>query len=177
MFAPSIIEKVERNGAERRSLAKCVTLLRVTDRTQCFYCERPIDDGATPHVDHVIPWSFLLSDPLWDLVLACASCNLAKSDVLPDARYLDKLAAVAVDRGKRTLPIGFGSPLITRDELDRYYSAALSVEWPSGWMPWRDRLAGALANRRLVPHPAARRIVPVAGGLRDCRAATAQLSE
>jgi hypothetical protein len=43
--------------------------------------------------------------------------------------------AVAVDRGTRTLPVGFGSPLITRDELDRYYSAALSVEWPSGWMP------------------------------------------
>ncbi len=135
MLAPLIIEKVERDGAERGSLAKYVKLLRVTDRTQCFYCERPMDDGATPHVDHVIPWSFLLSDPLWDLVLSCASCNLAKSDVLPDARYLDKLAAVAVDRGKRTLPVGFGSPLITRDELDRYYSAALSVEWPSGWMP------------------------------------------
>jgi hypothetical protein len=135
MLAPLIIEKVERNGAERGSLAKYVKLLRVADRTQCFYCDRPIDEGETPHVDHVIPWSFLLSDPLWDLVISCASCNLAKSDLLPDARYLDKLAAVAVDRGKRTLPIGFGSPLITREELDRYYLAALSVEWPSGWMP------------------------------------------
>ena len=80
----------------------------------------------------------MLSDPLWDLVLSCASCNLAKSDVLPDPRYLDKLAALAVDRGKRTLPIGFGSPLITRSELDRYYAAALSVEWPSGWSPQRE---------------------------------------
>ena len=128
MLAPLIIEK-------RSSLAKYVKLLRVTDRTQCFYCERPVEDGETPHVDHVIPWSFLLSDPLWDLVLSCASCNLAKSDVLPDTRYLDKLAAVAVARGKRTLPAGVGSPLITRDELDRYYSAALSVEWPFGWAP------------------------------------------
>jgi hypothetical protein len=47
----------------------------------------------------VIPWSFMLSDPLWDLVLSPASCNLAKSDVLPDARYLEKLAAIAVARG------------------------------------------------------------------------------
>lgn len=135
MLAPLIIEKVERNGAERGSLAKYLKILRVTDRTCCFYCERAVEGGETPHVDHVIPWSFLLSDPLWDLVLSCASCNLAKSDVLPDVRYLDKLAAVAVNRGKRTLPVGVGSPLITRDELDRYYSAALSVEWPSGWMP------------------------------------------
>ena len=135
MLAPLIIEKVERNGAQRGSLGKYLKILRVTDRTHCFYCERVVGDGETPHVDHVIPWSFLLSDPLWDLVLSCASCNLAKSDVLPDRRFLDKLAAVAVDRGKRTLPVGVGSPLITRDELDRYYSAALSVEWPSGWTP------------------------------------------
>jgi hypothetical protein len=40
MLAPLIIEKVERNGAERGSLAKYVKLLRVTDRTKCFYCER-----------------------------------------------------------------------------------------------------------------------------------------
>lgn len=135
LLAPLIIEKVERNGAERGSLAKYLKILRTTDRTNCFYCERIIDDGQTPHVDHVIPWSFLLSDPLWDLVLTCASCNLSKSDVLPDRRYIDKLAAIAVDRGKRTLPIGAGSPLITRDELDRYYAAAISVEWPAGWVP------------------------------------------
>ena len=152
MLAPLIIEKVERNGAERVSLAKYVKPLRVTDRTEYFYCERPIDDGATPHVDHVIPWSFLLSDPLWDLVLSCASCNLAKSNVLPDARYLDKLAAVAVDRGKRTLPVGFGSPLITRDSS--IVIIRRRCRWnglPAG-CPWRERFAGALANRRLVPH-------------------------
>lgn len=135
LLAPLIIEKVERNGAQRGSLAKYLKILRITDRTHCFYCERVIEDGETPHVDHVIPWSFLLIDPLWDLVLSCATCNLDKSDVLPDRRFLDKLAAIAVDRGKRTLPVGLGSPLITRDELDRYYSAALSVEWPSGWVP------------------------------------------
>jgi hypothetical protein len=53
----------------------------------------------------------------------------------PTPAILLKLAAVAMACGKRTLPVGFGSPLITRDDLDRYYSAALSVEWPSGWMP------------------------------------------
>ena len=137
MLAPLIIEKVERNGAERGSLAKYLKILRVTDSTRCFYCERLVGEGETPHIDHFIPWSFLLSDPLWDLVLSCASCNLSKSDVLPDARYLEKLAMLAVERGKRTLPVGVGSPLISRNDLDRYYSAALAVEWPSGWSPRR----------------------------------------
>ena len=104
MLAPLIIEKIELNGAERGSLAKYAKVLRSTDRAHCFYCERPVGNGETPHVDHVIPWSFLLSDPIWDLVLSCVSCNLAKSDVLPDPRYLDKLAALAVDREKARGP-------------------------------------------------------------------------
>ena len=137
MLAPLIIEKVERNCAERGSLAKYLKILRVTDNTHCFYHERFVGEGETPRVDHVIPWNFLLSDPLWDLVLSCASCKLSKSNVLPDARYLDELAMLAAERGKRTLPMGVGSPLISRNELDRYYSAALSVEWPSGWSPRR----------------------------------------
>lgn len=69
MLAPLIMKKVERNGAERESLAKYLKFLRVTDRTHCFYCGRPVGDGETRYVDHVINWSFLLSDPLWDLVL------------------------------------------------------------------------------------------------------------
>jgi hypothetical protein len=124
MLAPLIIEKVERNGAERGSLAKCLGLLRVKDRTW-IYCERPIDNGATGISVMSSSWSFLLSDPPMGSRAFSASCNLPKSDVLPDARYLDKLAAVAVDRGKRTLPVGFGSPLITRDELDRLFGGVV----------------------------------------------------
>ncbi len=135
MLAPLIIEKVERNGAERASLAKYLKILRATDRTACFYCERQFDVDERPHVDHVIPWSFLLSDPMWDLVLACARCNLAKADVLPALAFLDKLAIVGAQRSKLTLPPGFGSAFVDRAELDRYFSAALSVEWPSGWAP------------------------------------------
>lgn len=135
LLAPLIIEKVERDGAERGSLAKYLKILRATDGTACFYCDRPLDGGVKSHIDHVIPWSFLLADPLWDLVLACASCNLAKSDTLPQERYFDKLAARAATRSKTTLPPGFGSPLIARDEIERYVAAALSVEWPRGWMP------------------------------------------
>ncbi len=110
MLAPLIIEKVERNGAERGSLAKYVKLLRVTDRTQCFYCERPIDDGATPHVDHVIPWSFLLSDPLWDL-----SCFHVRHAISPNPMFY--LMPVTSISSRRSPWIAGSAPY--RSALDR----------------------------------------------------------
>jgi hypothetical protein len=39
-------------------------------------------------------WRLLLDDPLWDRVLACTACNSAKSDWLPDRRFVEKLEAV-----------------------------------------------------------------------------------
>ena len=134
-LAPLVIEKVERDGAERGSLAKYLKILLEIDEPLCFYCGRQLGAGSATHVDHVIPWSFLLADPLWDLVLACAMCNSAKSDVLPRRDFLDKLAQTGMSRAKITLPPGFASPVLAPEEIDRYYDAALSVEWPSGWTP------------------------------------------
>jgi hypothetical protein len=134
-LAPLVIEKVERNGADRGSLAKYLKILLEIDEPQCFYCGRRLVVGSATHVDHVIPWSFLLADPLWDLVLACATCNIGKSDVLPRRDFLDKLAQTGMRRAKITLPPGFVSPILSRQEIDRYYDAALSVEWPAGWTP------------------------------------------
>jgi hypothetical protein len=136
LLAPLVIEKVERDGAKRGSLSRYLEILRQTDEQRCFYCGRDLENsGRGVHVDHVIPWSFLLTDPLWDLVLACAPCNLAKSDSLPERRYLANLVATNARRARITLPPNIGSPLLTEEEIDRYYDAALSVEWPSGWSP------------------------------------------
>lgn len=90
LLAPLVIEKVERGGAQRGSLGKYLAILRAVDGERCFYCERPFSEQRTVHVDHVIPWSFPLSDPVWDLVLACRPCNLSKSDVLPHHDFIDK---------------------------------------------------------------------------------------
>jgi 5-methylcytosine-specific restriction endonuclease McrA len=135
LLAPLIIEKVKRNGAERGSLSRYLKILRQVDESSCFYCERPLSGTLVTHVDHVIPWSFLLADPLWDLVLACAPCNLAKSDELPNRTFIEKLTLANSRRSIQTLPPGFASAFIPRDELERYYEAALSVEWPNGWTP------------------------------------------
>lgn len=65
---------------------------------KCFYCGKTLKADHI-HVDHFIPWSFIKDDNLWNLVLSCPTCNLKKSDKLPDLQYLDSI----VNRNKGLL--------------------------------------------------------------------------
>ncbi len=64
---------------------------KILDR-QPFYCpysQTPLDAGQFS-LDHVIPWSFVCHDQLWNLVPVPKSVNSAKSDALPNLqRYLE----------------------------------------------------------------------------------------
>ncbi len=42
-------------------------------------------------VDHVIPWSFMYSDDIWNLVLTSKSNNSRKSNIVPSIDYIEKL--------------------------------------------------------------------------------------
>lgn len=126
-LAPRIVQKVARDAARRGSLAKCLKILTNETPPYCFYCEVQFC-GTAATVDHVIPWSFLLEEGLWDLVLASAKCNGAKSDLLPARDFLDKL----IDRNKK-LSIAGISLGISDVEIKRLYEAAISVEWPGPW--------------------------------------------
>lgn len=126
-LAPRIVQKVARDAARRGSLMKYLKILTHETPLYCFYCEAPFG-GKTPTVDHVIPWSFLLEEGLWDLVLACAKCNGAKSDLLPSRTFIDKL----IDRNRRLSTAGI-SLGISDVEIERLYEAAVSVEWPGPW--------------------------------------------
>jgi len=42
-------------------------------------------------VDHFVPRAFIKDDKMWNLVLACPTCNLQKNDKLASVIYLDKL--------------------------------------------------------------------------------------
>ena len=134
-LAPYIIEKVRRDGAQRRSLTRFVRLLSSIDAPCCFYCARPFGELVRVHVDHVLPWSFLLADPLWDLVMACDRCNLAKSDSLPARAFVDKLVTANESRAKRALPENAVSPLLDGVGIFQLYDAARAVEWPGPWRP------------------------------------------
>jgi 5-methylcytosine-specific restriction endonuclease McrA len=132
-LAPRIVQKVQRNAAGRQSLQRYLTILRHDSDGCCFYCRRTFEASLPPTVDHVIPWSFLLEDPLWDLVLACAHCNASKSDWLPDERSLRAL--LERNRRERHALRPNVSFLIGDDEVERLYQAAVSVEWPRFWTP------------------------------------------
>ncbi|MGA8574338.1 MAG: HNH endonuclease [Candidatus Cybelea sp.] len=129
-LAPRIVQKVSRDGASRKSLQKYLNILRAESNVQCFYCVAPLGDNLATAVDHVIPWSFLLEDDLWDLVLACTRCNSAKSDWLPDRAFIEKLLFRNRELSRAGISLAIGEP-----EIERLYEAAISVEWPRSWSP------------------------------------------
>ena len=130
VLAPAIINKVQADGARRGWLAAYLAILEALDEDRCFYCNRRFSETVRPSVDHVVPWSFLLADPLWDLVLACMECNLAKSDRLPERQFMDRLVERNVLRSHRHSAIFSASPSIESGQEYRLYEAAISVEWP-----------------------------------------------
>lgn len=69
----------------------------------CFYCGKKLTGAA--HLDHVIPWSFIKKDQLWNFVFACPSCNESKNDKMPTKEFIDKLI-------KRNADLGIESPNI-----------------------------------------------------------------
>ena len=86
-FAPRLYQKIAGTPPERRHERYRQFLNQFEDR-KCFYCGT---ETAALHVDHVIPWSFVLEDCVWNLVLACQTCNTAKSDRTPNDLSLEKL--------------------------------------------------------------------------------------
>lgn len=55
-----------------------------------FYTGKPIsyDDIS---IDHVIPWSFMYSDDIWNLVITSKSINSSKSNSIPSKEIIEKL--------------------------------------------------------------------------------------
>ena len=95
-YAPKIVNKV--NGIaisklERESLKKYkIELIKQFDDGNIvdFYTgELLTADEAT--VDHVIPWSFMYSNDIWNLVLTSRSNNSSKSNTIPSEEVIKKL--------------------------------------------------------------------------------------
>ncbi len=85
-----LINKID-ESAKRNNLYKYRQILyEEFESNTCFYCGCPLHPNKID-VDHFIPWSFIKNDNLWNLVLACPTCNRKKSDKLPDERYLPKI--------------------------------------------------------------------------------------
>ena len=92
--APRIAKKVrilDLPEIERKSLVKFRQYLNIENPYhKCFFCERKIKE-ETPTIDHLIPWSFIFSNDLWNLVYAHQSCNSSKSKRVPNEFEISRL--------------------------------------------------------------------------------------
>lgn len=90
---PNLIAKIECvGGLPARNPARMNRAKQAMyrDGVECFYCRCRLDRRAM-QLDHVIPWSFIFDDPLWNLVPACAACNVHKCNALPGADAYERL--------------------------------------------------------------------------------------
>jgi len=97
-FAPRLYEKIA-GILPNRKHEQYRSFLLDFQGPRCFYCG--LETEVDLHVDHVIPWAFVLEDRLWNLVLACQTCNCSKSDRTPDDSSMNKLS----ERNKHLMEI------------------------------------------------------------------------
>ena len=117
----TILEEI----TKRRNLAPFKELLlALGEKRECFYTGQKLNQDAP--LDHVIPWDYLKSDNLWNLVFISLRCNSSKSNKLPDLQYIDRL----IGRNKR---LGIPSP-----DIKKVYEAALKNGFKPGWKPKED---------------------------------------
>ena len=72
----------------KRSKFKKYLYLENPER-RCFITQELISDDES--VDHVIPWSYLYSDDIWNLVLVKKGANSSKSNKIPEEELINKL--------------------------------------------------------------------------------------
>lgn len=92
--SPRIGKKVRINDDEtirRKPLNKYFKYIEMDNPEHtCFICGDKINRSDIT-IDHVIPWSYMYADDLWNLVFVHKSCNSQKSDTLPDEETIKKL--------------------------------------------------------------------------------------
>lgn len=89
--ADHILTKIDKSSKRNNLSYYRQILFDEFENKRCFYCGKMLNPKKID-VDHFIPWSFIKNDNLWNLVLACPTCNRSKNDKLPDTRYLEILA-------------------------------------------------------------------------------------
>jgi HNH endonuclease len=97
--APKLHDKIDGSNLKRGAVSQWRASLGEIQHARCFYDEN--HDMAYPEVDHVLPWSFVLEDKTWNLVLACRNCNNEKRDRLASVEAIEKLCVRNEDITKK----------------------------------------------------------------------------
>lgn len=92
--SPKISLKVkgtDREKVRRKNTSKFKKYLDIENPSKTsFITGNPIDDGELS-IDHVIPWSYLYSDDLWNLVYVEKSQNSSKNNRIPNEGSISEL--------------------------------------------------------------------------------------
>jgi hypothetical protein len=75
-------------GTSRAGLNKVASILRPMQDDRCFFCQGKLHDAAV--VDHFIPWSRYPRDTALNFVVAHASCNGDKRELLAARPHLER---------------------------------------------------------------------------------------
>ena len=89
--SPRISKKIkitDRGGVKRKPLGKFKKYLQLTDK-RCFISGEEFDGDLS--IDHLIPWSFMFSDNIWNLVFVKQGYNSSKSNHIVDESEIIKL--------------------------------------------------------------------------------------
>ena len=91
----NLLESLDRSTPKRNDLSIYRDILRDEFETNnCFYCGSPLSKlPRKTHVDHLLPWSFVKSDHLWNFVLSCDKCNSKKNNMLPTKQKLAEVVS------------------------------------------------------------------------------------
>lgn len=89
-LATKLLDKIDKSAKRSNLSIYRQILFDEFESQECFYCGRPLRSNGI-QVDHFIPWTFIKDDKLWNMVLACPSCNNKKRDKLALEPFLNKL--------------------------------------------------------------------------------------
>ncbi len=112
---------------KRTPISQLRPILNGYQRGNCFYCGLKLDDSI--EVDHVIPWSAVEHDEIWNLVLAHVDCNRLKTNDLPPKRYVKKL----IQRNEIVLR----SYLPLKEELKKVLGDSAPKRMEQVWMQYK----------------------------------------
>lgn len=92
--SPRISKKVkiiDEQEIKRNSLAKYRQYLDLENTEHiCFICGEPIPEKEIS-IDHVIPWGYMYSDDIWNLVYVHKRCNSQKGIIIPEKEKIEHL--------------------------------------------------------------------------------------
>ena len=98
---------------KRKSLKKFISSLDLENPNKiCFITDKPIPEKELS-IDHIIPWSYMYSDDLWNLVYVNKSINSSMSNRVKQDDIKDKL----IKRNKRLIQI-LDTKKITNKEVE-----------------------------------------------------------